>query len=63
MLGWMHEAEVPDDIHDPELLVASGRLDDLLGRRQFDQGCVFHLGADRDDVLRVILHRARGLLR
>src|ERR1017187_3138071 len=46
----------------PEVLVACGGFHDLFGRRQFDQGCVFQLGADRNDVLRVILHSARRVL-
>ena len=62
MLRRMHKAEVADHVDNPEILVARGCLHDLFGRGQFNQGCVFDLGADGNDVLRVILHRACGLL-
>src|SRR5712692_2742209 len=59
----MHKAEVADHVHNPEILVASGRFHDLFGGGQFNKGRVFQLRADRNDVLGVILHRARGILR
>src|SRR6202044_1534108 len=59
----MHEAEVADHVHDPELLVASGCFKNLFCGWQLNKGRVFQLRADRNDVLGVILHRARGILR
>jgi hypothetical protein len=60
----VNEAEIADDVDDPEVLVSRGGLHDLLSGRQFNQGRVLDPGANGDNVLRVVLHRAaRGILR
>src|SRR5579862_1475144 len=56
----MHKAEVTDHIHNPEVLVASGGLHDLLGRGKLDQCGVLQLCMDRNYILRMVLDGAGG---
>jgi hypothetical protein len=58
----VNEAEIANHIHNPEVLVSGRGLHDLLGGRDDDQGRVLDLGADSNNVLRVIGHVARGSL-
>src|SRR5690242_4951927 len=59
----MHKAEIANHVHNPEFFVACRRLHYLFGRWHFNQRSELQLRADWDNVLRVILHRARRLLR
>ena len=61
-LGRMNEAEVADYIHNPEVLIPGRGFHDLLGRRHLNQRGVFHLGVDRNNVLRMVLNSARRRL-
>jgi hypothetical protein len=47
----MHKAEVSNYIHNPEVLVACGGFHDLFGGWHHNEGGVFDLGVDRDNVL------------
>ena len=58
----MDKAKVAHHVDNPEVLVARGRFHDLLRRRQLNQGGELHLGPNGDNVLRVILDRARRVL-
>ena len=61
-LGRVHKAKIPDYIDNPEILVAGGCFHDFLGRWQLDQCRVFDLGADGNNVLRVVLNGAGRFL-
>jgi hypothetical protein len=63
MSNRVYEAEVANHIHNPEVLVARGRFHDLFRGRHHNQGGVFDLGVDRNDVLGVVLHGAGRILR
>ena len=58
LLGRMDEAEVADDIDDPEIFIASRGFHDLFCGRYDDEGGELQLGMDRHDVLCVVLDGA-----
>ena len=61
-LGRVQEAVIADRIDDPEVLIAGGDFQDLLGRRQLDQRGVAHLRANTHDVVGVVVDDAGRLL-
>jgi hypothetical protein len=58
----MQKAVVANRVDDPEILIAGGDFENLLGCRQFNERGVAHLCADTHYVIGVVLHDAGGLL-
>ncbi len=63
LLGRMEIAEIMSAVDDPELLVASSRIQNFLVHRQHDERRKANLGVDRNDVGLGVLNGPRAGIR